>query len=71
MKKPGAWRRRVGGMGQVVQIAEYGRGARKRAVFFEVLFAYFGSSFILIQRGSGPNFFHAPRWLERSEPLVK
>jgi len=34
------------------QMAEYGFGARKRAVFFDVESAYRGKSFIFIQRGS-------------------
>lgn len=52
------------------QICEYAVGTRKRAVFFDVLFAHFGSSFNFCQRGSGPNFFQFARCAARSGPEV-
>lgn len=52
------------------QIEEYGRGARNRAVFFDVASAYWGKSLIFIHRGSGPNFFQALRCVARSGPDV-
>ena len=60
------WRKRD----RTNQICEYAVGTRKRAVFFDVLLAHLGSSFIFPQRGSGPNFFQFARCVAKSGPEV-
>src|SRR5689334_17935227 len=53
------------------QITEYAFGARKRAVFLDVLSLYCGSSLSFTQIGCGPKLPQLPRWVARSLPPVK